>query len=657
MPLDAPQLDTRSYADIVAQAKLLIPRYAPEWTNFNESDPGITLIELFAWMAEMTLYQLNQVPDLHYIKFLQLLGIELAPAQPARAAITFTISRPDIPSVIVPKGTQLAATSDQGPVVFETDEALIAISATLAAMQTFDGVSYKTVTNQNANAGQWFYPFTQKSQAGSAMLLGFASPVTFPADQINLSINLFDDPLSHPLLKSGTAIPPPATIAWEYWNGASWVALQLDRDGTRAFTQDGHVLFAGPGTHIVPALIGAVKTPLYWLRARLTGTSYEMPPRIAAIRTNTITATQAITFNDEVLGSSDGTPNQTFSLANTPVVVRDRAETAVNADGTRVNVTSLRLEVDEGAGFLAWQQVDDFYSSNNDDRVYTINRNTGLITFGDGEHGRIPATFAKGNIVARNYRAGGGSLGNVGAKTITQIQTYVKSIDTAINLEPASGGTDEETVADAKLRASLALKSNDRAVTAEDFTYLATQAPGANVKRAFAMPLHHPNYPDGQVPGVVTVVVVPNSLSPTPTPNQTTLQAVCAYLDKHRLLTSEVYVAGPIYRKIKIEVRLVVDPGSDLSTVKASVSNALNLFFDPLHGGNDGTGWPFGGTVYYSDVYRRIFSDGVLRIQDNQLLMYLDGQLQTFCRDVTINPGELLNNDPEGHQIEVSYSA
>ena len=659
MPLQAPNLDNLAYADIVAQAKVLIPRYAPEWTNFNESDPGITLVELFAWMTEIVNYRLNQVPDLNYIKFLQLIGIELEAAQPARADITFTLSRPDIASVIVPKGTQVAAAGGAGtPILFETDEALVAIGAVLAAVQSFDGTNYTTVTNRNANPGQWFYPFGQKAQPGSALLLGFSSPIAFPADQINLAVSLFQDPLLQPLLQSGAVIPPPATLAWEYWNGAQWVAINLDSDGTRAFTQDGHVLFPGPGAHLLTARIGNVSDLLYWLRGRVLTSSYEMPPRVAAIRTNTIRATQALTFNGEVLGSSDGTPNQSFTLANTPVVVLDRATTIVNPDQTRVSVTSLLMEIDEGTGFVAWQEVDDFFSAKKDDRVYTLNRNTGIVTFGDGEHGRIPAAFSSANIMAQSYRAGGGSQGNVGAGTITQIQTYVESVNTVVNFDAATGGTDEETVADAKLRASLALKSNDRAVTGEDFEYLATQAPGANVKRAFAMPLHHPDFPDGQIPGVVTVVVVPNSLAPNPTPNQTTLQAVCAYLDQHRLLTSEVYVAGPVYRKVKVAVQLVVDPGSDLATVKNNVQAALNTFFNPLTGGNDSTGWPFGGVIYYSDVYRRIFSiDGVQRIQDNQLLIYLDDQIQVFCRDVAINSGELLYSDPAGHQVEVSYTA
>jgi predicted phage baseplate assembly protein len=258
-------------------------------------------------------------------------------------------------------------------------------------------------------------------------------------------------------------------------------------------------------------------------------------------------------------------------------------------------------------------------------------------------------------VIARSYRAGGGSQGNVPAAFITQLQTSVTGVDTVTNNDPATGGTDEESVADAKLRATLALQSKNRAVTPDDFKYLATQAPGANVKRAYALALYHPNFPNGPVPGVVTVVVVPNSPDPAPAPNETTLKAVCAYLDTHRLLTSEVYVVGPIYRKIKVEVQIVVNPSFDLATVKNQIQANLGTFFDPLKGG-DGTGWPFGGSIYYSDVYRVIIqTPGVARIKDNQLLLLLDDQMQTFCRDVPIGKAELLYNDPNAHMVDVSY--
>ena len=84
MPLPAPQLDDRKFQDIVDEAKRLIPRYCPEWTNHNVSDPGVALIELFAWMSEMVLYRVNQVPERLYVHFLNMVGIEPFPPSVAR---------------------------------------------------------------------------------------------------------------------------------------------------------------------------------------------------------------------------------------------------------------------------------------------------------------------------------------------------------------------------------------------------------------------------------------------------------------------------------------------------------------------------------------------------------------------------------------------
>ena len=84
MSLPTPTLDDRRFQDIVDEAKRRIPRHCPEWTDHNVSDPGIALVELFAWMTEMLLYRVNQVPDRLYAKFLELMGITLYSAAPAR---------------------------------------------------------------------------------------------------------------------------------------------------------------------------------------------------------------------------------------------------------------------------------------------------------------------------------------------------------------------------------------------------------------------------------------------------------------------------------------------------------------------------------------------------------------------------------------------
>jgi predicted phage baseplate assembly protein len=663
MPLQAPNLDNRRFADIVAEARALIPRYAPEWTDHNDSDPGITLVQLFAWMTEMLIYRLNLVPDLNYIKFLQLLGIELKPAQPARAELTFALARDDLEFVIVPRGTQVAAAESGGaqPLVFETETALIALGAKLQALQSFDGFSYATETTKNDAGGQWFYPFGVYAREGSALLLGFDSPLAFTKQQVNLTVYLFTEE------RQATAkhcdldlsqMPIPATLVWEYWDSRQWQPISVDKDETRAFTRSGHIYFRGPGEKVKKARLGEVTAPLYWIRCRLARSTYEMAPRLDMLLTNTIGATQALTMRDEVLGGSDGRPNQSLRLANAPVVVRERPEEVMGADGRKVQVTSLRLEVDEGQGFQVWQETEDFYASTADDPHYVLNRTTGEIRFGDGQHGRIPLAnlaAANANIVAREYRYGGGKRGNVGAETIQDIQTFVEAIASVTNQRPAYGGSDEETVAEAKRRAPRELKSKERAVTAEDFEFLTVATPGVRVRRAKALPLVHPKFPEAQIPGVITVIIVPDSEASNPMPSEATLSIVCAHLNRHRLLTSEVYVVPPTYHQVKIDADIVVRPEADLAEVKQTLEERLTTYFHPLRGGELGTGWEFGRDIFYSDVYRVVLqTPGVDRIANNQLVIWLDQERHDFCRDVPIEDGALLYST--GHDIQVAYS-
>jgi predicted phage baseplate assembly protein len=661
MAIPAPNLDDRRFNDIVAEAKSLIPRYVPNWTDYNPSDPGMALLELFAWMTDLMMYRFNRVPERNYIRFLELVGIKLIPAGPARAELTFTLTGPDLVTIIIPRGTQVAAADSGGgtPLVFEIDEALIATGAKLKAVQSFDGSSYTVETTKNASDGQWFFPFGSHARDDSAMVLGFDTPASLPADQMHLAVTIFSGALApegrHCDLDLG-ALPLAASIQWEFWNGSNWKPLSLDRDETRAFTRSGHIYFRGPGTAAVKAKIGAVPDSLFWLRAHLLTSGYDTPPRVSSVLTNTVRATQAQTVRDEVLGGSDASPNQVFQLASTPVLVLDQPYSVTGAQGRLVTVTTVQVEVDEGSGFQAWQEVEDFFASGRDDPHFTLDRATGEIRFGDGR-GRIPVANPAnptGNVVAHYYRWGGGKGGNVGARTLTNLSSFVEGVQDVTNLQPASGGSDDETVEEAKLRAPREIKAKDRAVTAEDFEFLTIGTPSVRIRRAKALPLSHPKYRGTPIPGVVTVIVVPDSDAQNPTPGDATLRAVCAHLNTHRLLTTEVHVVPPEYRKIKIEADLIVRGEADLSQVKHAVEDALTRFFHPLVGGNDGTGWPFGGAVFYSEVVRVVLQTaGVARVKNNNLFIWLDDERQAACTDAVLCEGELLFS--EGHDIRVSY--
>src|SRR5438105_8181448 len=124
--IPAPKLDDRTYADIVAEAMRLIPRYCPEWTNHNASDPGITLVELTAWMTELILYRLNRVPEKNYLAFLDLIGVRLRSPQPAHTLLAFDLVE-GADRQTIKEGTQVDTpqAADEDTVVFETERELL----------------------------------------------------------------------------------------------------------------------------------------------------------------------------------------------------------------------------------------------------------------------------------------------------------------------------------------------------------------------------------------------------------------------------------------------------------------------------------------------------------------------------------------------------
>jgi hypothetical protein len=694
MPLQAPNLDDRRFADIVEEARSLIPRYAPEWTDHNESDPGITLVELFAWMSEMLLYRVNRVPERNYIKFLQLIGVERKPPYPASAELTFSPASPNVSTIIIPRGTQVSASpptppasaaasllppEPERPVIFETDEPLIALGAQLSKVQVFDGVNYLDSTEANKPVGKSYAPFGSRARLGSALLLGFSSVNAFPAVEINLSVRVHLDPAQlkeQTCDKSEEKTRQPATLVWEYWNGGQWRKLIVIKDETRAFTRSGHVYLRG-ATDVKKAKLGAFKAPgdeqLYWLRCRLDQSQYEIAPQLDAVLINTVRATAVTTVRDEVLGSSDGQPGQRFTLLNAPVFAKpsypveerlrekrartkppDEAEQFVLDKALRERELGkgFLLEVNEGQGFKPWEEVEDFFNSTPDDRHYVLNRTTGEISFNDGARGRTPVAGIN-NIIARYYRYGGGFRGNAGAGLITDLQTVVGGINKVTNHYPAENGVDEEAIEDTKARAPKELKARDRAVTAQDFEFLAHQTPGVRVRRAHALPLRHPQFEGVEVPGVITVIVIPESQDARPMPSEGMMQTICAYLNERRLLTTEVFVAPPKYRQVRIETSLSITPVADAAQVQAQVEAALNSYLHPLTGGPDGQGWPLGGDVLYSEVFRVVLQvAGVQTIEDLRII--LEGERFGRCENATIEDDYLVYSD--GHDINVAFA-
>lgn len=660
MPLEAPELDTRKFEDLLREAQLRIPRYAPEWTDFNESDPGITLVQLFAWLTEMMLYQMNRVPERNYVKFLQLLGMELQPAQPARAHLTFTAKAGAVVQS-VPRRARVQAQPPGGgaPVVFETLEGLDLIRVPLADVQVFDGGAVNVLTEANNAPGTTFPPLGWMPQAGGALYLGFAPPDApatgrlFPQE---LRFRVFlpaESQAGRPVsCRENAATPaPPVTLVWEYRpeaDPARWRRLSVFKDESVAFTREGYVHVEGPRDPAA-TVEEKISEPRFWLRARLAGGAYPAgrAPVIDFIRPNTVEAENLSTVRDEFVGESEGLPGQSFTLRQRPVQP-DSLELAIGPAGGEAQV---------------WARVEDFLASGPEDAHYTFNATRGEIAFGDGRRGLIPPAGTE--LVARLYRHGGGAAGNVAGGLVSTLLTNVVGVEKVTNERPATGGRDEQDVETLKERAPRLLRSRDRAITAEDYAALASEA--GEVRKATAVALAHPDHPGVEVPGALTVVVVPDAEleDPAPKPSADLLTRVCAYLDARRPLTAEIYVKGPEYQEVRVEARVEARPYAAFDTVALDVARAVNEYLDPLGRKADGeedaaaaapspspsAGWDFGRELFPTNLFSVIL--GVADVVSvPSLALFVDGRPHETGVPVRVPRDGLLYGSPD-HEITV----
>jgi len=590
VPLKAPELDDRSFDDLMREALLRVPRYTPEWTDFNDSDPGVTLLQLFAWLTETTLYRLNQVPERNYVKFLQLLDMELRPAKAAVAYLTFTVERPPPEGagrrrLWVPPGTQATAQPPAGgnPIVFETEEGLDLVPVPLANVQVYDGSSFTEVTAANQAGDPAFRPLGWVPQLGSALYLGFAETDPsrgsrsrrFP-DSLRLRFVLPTGVEERLTVLTGAGLPAPrpagpapdAALLWEYQATTGWQRLQVFQDDTAGLTREGDVVLQGPpdATLGTAGKLGQDE-PRYWLRCRLVRGGYEagQEPLIDFVRPNVVRASNLTSVHEEAVGTSEGHPDQSFELAHRPV-----------------EAGSLELRTEqEGIPPERWSAVEDLLTAEPTDPAFTLNETAGRIRFGDGRHGRIPVAGAR--IVARTYRWGGGAAGNVEAGLVNALRTGLDVAVRVVNERPATGGRDEQDVEELKALAPQRLRHRGRAVTAEDYAALAREA--GPIATATALPLVHPDFPEAEVPGAVTVVVVPESRALPPRPSAALLRQVSEYLDRFRPLATELHVVGPRYLAIRVDVTVVAQPFQAFGAVAQAVEGALGAFLDPLSQG------------------------------------------------------------------------
>ena len=276
---------------------------------------------------------------------------------------------------------------------------------------------------------------------------------------------------------------------------------------------------------------------------------------------------------------------------------------AAYADKIAKSTFAIRIRRENGE-WEDWYEVDDFESSGPDDPHYMFDPEKGEITFGNGLNGRIPLELQK---IRASYKTTLGAKGNIPEGQKWWIKNGFGGIQ-GKNLKAATGGKDAESIEKAKARARKDFREHYRAITSEDYEQLALSTPRLKVARAKAIPNYNPDYPCIAIPGSVTVVVVPHTSEGTvkPGPGEGFIQTILNHLEKHRLVTTDVHVIGPEYVKVSVKCKVQIKKKSSPIEVKKRVKKTLKSFLDPLKGGPDENGWPFGRSVFQSEIYRII---------------------------------------------------
>lgn len=778
MPIESPKLDDLRFDLLVQEMIRFIPVYAPEWTDHNDSDPGITMIQLFAQIAEQVSYRLNRIPEKNHVELLKLLGVRLAPAHAASTRLAYTLSNPPLATgFTLTAGARAKAKLGDPPPTFETDVDVDIVPAEAVAIVTtrgptlwnlLDGISGPLDTTPNHYlrvvwdgkspklAEMPIAPVPLLVQPGHeyvwiALDFNPSRDAGFLGVRVTLTLQWDDDEQpdpSTPILCEaahavGESAPPPIDWLAAVDGAASAVTRIGGRidDSTKRLSKSGTLRFEVPielsaispdawidlrpetppssldacvslahglssslatTGHIgldafQTALSGivhpattpapAIKHPLDarlraakgWLRLRLPCPIPDAwtSPKLRMLTFNAATATNARTETAVVLGVADGRPGQTFQLPHTNLL-----------DG------SLTLAIQEdptpGANLVTWQPVDSLDGAGPFDRVYVLDAEAGTVTFGDGRRGRIPLLIPRGgNVIALGYRHGGGKAGEVAVGGVTVMETARAGLANVVNFVAATGGRDAETLDDAKVRARKDLSTRSRAVTADDFTWLATQTPAVRIARAIVVPLRRPlrgskpTTPDDpicgglpprrvqrggcepplytptfevpvgvsgapcampgspttilpqprcgpplpvgpsglaldDVPGVVSVVVIEDVRGYEPSARPSTLRKVCEYLDRHRLVTTELHVVPPQYLRLcNFMVQVSPKPGYTRARVQELVEARLGTYLHSLTGGDDGRGFPFGGQLHIADLLAQVLrTEGVVRVMD-----------------------------------------
>ena len=638
---EPPRLDDLDFEQLVAEATARIPVHTPEWTHYSDSDPGMTLLQLFAFIGENILYRANRVPERNRLAFLRLIGMSPRPATPARGIVTFDSARTAAGTVVVPRDTEVRA----GVVPFRTDRAIdvVPVSAIVCAKtaaeddlapaersrylsmyedygtDATDVTLYSTTRLELPAGGATYRPIDVAATLDQSLwvaLLADANDGDLGAVRdrmagrtISLGIMPGIEDASRVLAPRSTrrasdparlsvSIPVPDTFAED--------DPKVPRYRTLSTVEHGDVI-EEPGTITVELPAASADLGLWTLPPGTEPGFGDFPPALEPAEAERVVTWLRI--RRQSTGSGSGSqlslPISWLGVNAVTVTQRTRVVDERVGRGTGRPDQTVQLSrapvlpdsVELTVGSQRWTRTDDLatappevevggtpdrrsLSTDGPATVFQVEPD-GRVTFGSGMRGARPAAHA--DIVA-SYAFGGGRAGLVPVGGISKAVGLPAGVKVT-NPVRTWGAVDTESTADAETRMALTVRHQERCVTVEDFRQITERTPGVDIARVEVLPLFHHQLGPVEAPGVVTVMVIPahDPLQPAaPRPDRMFLDTVCAHLDERRLVTTEVHVRGPDYVPVTVSVGFDVDAGRDVPPVREAITVAIRTALSPL---------------------------------------------------------------------------
>ena len=653
-------LDDRRFQELVSEARTRITATCPEWTEHNVSDPGITLIELFAWMTEMLIYRVNRIPDKLHVALLNLLGMRLGPPSCAAAEVRFTLASAPSDPVDIPASTEVATvrTTEDPAIAFQLADTFRIPPLRPAAYAVQRGGQIKDVgvADGRARPAQSDQtPFGTPPQPGDALLIGFAEPI----GRLVLRVDVDGSEA-----RGAGVDPTDPPLRWEVSGvDGSWTEATVLADSTGGFNLgSGRTTVQLPRASAVASIAGH---RLHWLRCRIdvetrsgrVGASYTHPPVIRELTAVAVGALlpliHASVEGPEQLGFSEGLPGAILPLRHSPVLSPIAGET-------------LQVRPPGSPDWHSWELRDSFAGSRAGDRHFVLDLSRGEVELGpairqaDGSWRQYGAVPPKGSELRfSRYRHGGGRIGNVSAGKLSVLKAAIPGVSSVTNPSPAVGGVDAESLESARARAALEFRTRYRAVTREDYEFLAVDA-SPRIARAHC--------PPAEPPDPIRVYVLP-TVQPADrrltleelTASDELLGEVAAYLDERRLVGTRVQLLPTELYGLTVVVNVEAARSAELARVEQDVARALYRFLSPLIGGSvtgDGPGWPYGRGLNQGELFGVVLAvPGVefvkiLRIYDVDLRTGAQGQ-RPIGPYVEIDPDQVIASGT--HVVRARY--